>query len=677
MPEFAAGLDSYRRSLGSLCFGKRVGLFVYFHIDATGNLPPPIRSVVTFATQLATEQSFEFNIVKAGTKQITLSLLNYPGFWRQAFPILERSAQVVLDSQELQITDYRNRKNKPVLHRKELLLPQQHSHFAKFAALTSQAEELGLFKTPQLIGLSDGWRRAVETAGVKIVGHKLVPKRPSLNDETPTVVKIHRHRSALRRQQLSQPFQILQKYGYLESQGTVFDYGCGRGDDVRLLQKVGVRAEGWDPFFQSDTTKRAADIVNLGFVINVIESRPERDAAVREAFELANNFLIISTLIGNPEHQGRTTNFTDGVVTSIGTFQRYYLPDEFENYIRGLLNVPVLPVGHGIVIAFKSQEQADRFNARRAGNRSVARGSLQRASELFLLDGDARELLNQFWERSVMLGREPLASELPESISMEELGLSTSAAFRYLSERSGSSEIQNSAFLRKTELLVQFALGHFDGRVYFKYLSEDVRQDIKVFFGGFNVLREQSKQLLFAIADTDQLLQASHQAADDGLGYLLTDKSLQLHVSVIDQLPPLLQVYIGCAVRLVGGVGRASLVKVHTETGKVSFLAYDDFDGQPVPMLIERIKVNLWTRRIDYFDYIAGFAPPPLLMKSLFLPEEYENFDRQAEFDRQVMKAGLFDSNNPHPSNADFSSCLRKRGISLCGFQLVSDKPVP
>jgi DNA phosphorothioation-associated putative methyltransferase len=76
-------------------------------------------------------------------------------------------------------------------------------------------------------------------------------------------------------------------------------------------------------------------------------------------------------------------------------------------------------------------------------------------------------------------------------------------------------------------------------------------------------------------------------------------------------------------VRKVGDFGRANLVKIHIESGKVSLLAYDDFDHQPVPNLIERIKVNLWKGRVDYFDYIGGFAPPPLLMKSLFLPDDY------------------------------------------------------
>ena len=57
--------------------------------------------------------------------------------------MLSKSAKLNLESHKLQVTDFEGRKNRPVLHRKELLLPPEHSHFEKFAALTSHAEALG------------------------------------------------------------------------------------------------------------------------------------------------------------------------------------------------------------------------------------------------------------------------------------------------------------------------------------------------------------------------------------------------------------------------------------------------------------------------------------------------------------------------------------------------------
>ena len=65
--------------------------------------------------------------------------------------------------------------------------------------------------------------------------------------------------------------QALQRHGYLDGTRTIFDYGCGKGDDIRILRHNGLDASGWDPHFTPDIPKEPADIVNLGFVINVIE----------------------------------------------------------------------------------------------------------------------------------------------------------------------------------------------------------------------------------------------------------------------------------------------------------------------------------------------------------------------------------------------------------------------
>jgi hypothetical protein len=45
---------------------------------------------------------------------------------------------------------------------------------------------------------------------------------------------------------------------------------------------------------------------------------------------------------------------------------------------------------------------------------------------------------------------------------------------------------------------------------------------------------------------------ACQQAAGRCLGYLTTGESLQLHASLIERLPPLLRVYVGCAAVLYG-----------------------------------------------------------------------------------------------------------------------------
>lgn len=673
MSERPADLGQYRRDITSLNFGKRVGLFLYIHKDAVPDLPSTVRASVNYAGRIAANEDIEFDVIKLGTKELSISLLSYPRFWKDAFPVLEQSAKLDFGTHTFAVTDYGRRENPPVLHRKELLLPPDHGQFEEFAALTAQAEALGLFQSSRSIGHLKGWQNALDAAGVRASGNKLKPSDSIEVESRPGAeVKIQRHKSAIRRKHLSQPFQVIQRYGYLDGDYSVFDYGCGKADDIELLRGMHVKASGWDPHYLSDRPKSSADIVNLGYVVNVIEDREERDQAVRDSFALAKRFLVVSALVGNPEYSGPTNDLNDGVVTSIGTFQKYYLPDELENYVRSVVRSQVISVAQGVVIAFKTEEEADRLRARRAGLRSGgSRGSIQKASEAYLLDDNARNLLTNFWDICLALGREPLESELGENEDLTSLSLSPSAAFKYLVTKFGKEELSQAALARTTEMLVQFALGHFDGRVYFKYLPEDVKRDISEFFGGYKRLQERSKALLFSVSDTALLADACSEASSDGLGYMLTEDSLQLHVSCIDRLPAILRVYVGCAERLVGGFGRASLVKIHANSGKVSFMAYDDFERQAIPYLIERIKVNLWHRRIDYFDYIAGFAPPPLLMKSLYLPEDHERFDEQSRFDGRLMKSGLFDISNPHPTRNEFESALEIKGFEVRGFDLA------
>jgi hypothetical protein len=136
----------------------------------------------------------------------------------------------------------------------------------------------------------------VREAGYRITGHELLP---IANDETAGDVfdvlgdeaRVARHRTALVRYGFSAPIQALSQYGLIHVTVNVFDYGCGRGDDVRGLAANGIAVWGWDPHYAPEERKREADVVNLGFVINVIEDFEERATALRSAFSLARGVL--------------------------------------------------------------------------------------------------------------------------------------------------------------------------------------------------------------------------------------------------------------------------------------------------------------------------------------------------------------------------------------------------
>ena len=82
--------------------------------------------------------------------------------------------------------------------------------------------------------------------------------------------------------------------GLINADTAVFDYGCGHGADLRYLEDLGIGCAGWDPVFAPTTAPREADIVNLGYVINVIEEPNERLHVLKEAWRLARRLLIVA-----------------------------------------------------------------------------------------------------------------------------------------------------------------------------------------------------------------------------------------------------------------------------------------------------------------------------------------------------------------------------------------------
>ncbi|MBO0879184.1 MAG: SAM-dependent methyltransferase, partial [Mycobacterium sp.] len=74
---------------------------------------------------------------------------------------------------------------------------------------------------------------------------------------------VARHRTAIVRTKLSRPLATALADQLLIPSLSIFDYGCGRGDDIRCLTALGYNSDGWDPTHRPDAEHRAADIVNL------------------------------------------------------------------------------------------------------------------------------------------------------------------------------------------------------------------------------------------------------------------------------------------------------------------------------------------------------------------------------------------------------------------------------
>ena len=106
-------------------------------------------------------------------------------------------------------------------------------------------------------------------------------------------------------------------------------------------------------------------------------------------------------------------------------------------------------------------------------------------------------------------------------------------------------------------------------------------------------------------------------------------------------------------------------------SGKVTLMKYDDFQGNPIPELTERIKIKLREQDIDFFDYVGEYQPQPLYIKSLLIPNDFPNYKKQLGFDTKLISLDLFDYTNFGPQKEEFYKSLHGQNLTVKGFRIV------
>jgi DNA phosphorothioation-associated putative methyltransferase len=500
------------------------------------------------------------------------------------------------------------------------------------------------------------WEQLVASKGYSIKDGQLSPlANAGLSDEEAQQAvlagTVERHRTALSRKFLSAPIQALVRHRVLHPGKTLLDYGCGRGDDVAGLTSLGYNASGWDPHFRPDSPLQKCDVVNLGFVINVIEDIEERIAALKGAYELATGALAVAAILWSSS-TARGRAYGDGVLTSRNTFQRFFQQAELQSFIEGVLDEQAFPIAPGIFFVFRDRFVEQRFLTGRqidptraprllATREKPSQSNDLRRVERAKLDAVRSAALSALWNTSVELGRLPEPDEHATTDAVIDLfGSWKRALNRMLASRDGSL-LEKAAAARKEELRLFFAMQTFERRRNRILVDPRLKRDVRAFFGSVSTAEAEGLRLLQRTADTEEINSACEVASAEGLGWLDGDRSLQLHTSMVRRLPAVLRGYIGCATSLYGDVASTDLIKIHIQSGKVTLMRFHDFDGSPVPLMLERVKIKLREQDLDLFEYGAEYPPTPLYFKSRYINEEFSGYSEQLEFDSALETCGL------------------------------------
>jgi DNA phosphorothioation-associated putative methyltransferase len=686
--------------------GKRVVDDLYVHLAALDYLEDleQRRRIEAALQHLSAPTQNIPSVAKLNLRTGRLSLLAYRDFDEDPFPKL--AASWIFSSGATSAPSYRSYAdslNPPILHRKELLVPPTYPARERWVQLTSTAETLGLFDDTTTIGFKLNWERLIASKGYRLAGDDFLPIGNETYSDTevlgPFDGQVQRHLTALTRSSLSAPVQLLFRHGLLPPGSTVFDYGCGRGGDVTGLAANGLTAHGWDPHFAPDQPIFEADVVNLGFVVNVIEDPAERVDAMHKAFKLARRVMSIGVMLYGSDPAGRP--FRDGFITSRNTFQKYFTQAEFKDYVEQVLHQEAYMAGPGVAFVFSDKDSEQRFHAGRFRSRGVAARLLATRTPRVRVVRVPRErvvkppkppkpshaefefmkaqpLLDPLWATTLDLGRLPEPDEVANLQEIESQIGSLGKAARLLGRHYDQTLLAAAATTRADDLRLYLAAQQFARRPAYRQLEPRLQRDIKAFFGDYRTAQASGLRLLLDAADPAQLLEACQRASTAGLGWLEDEHSLQLHVSMVDRLPALLRAYVACGLILWDATSEVQLVKIHVGSGKLTLMEFDDFDTSPIPLLRRRIKVNV--RKLDYdlFEYGTREHPKPLLYrKSRYLHEDYPGYAEQLAFDEALEATDILGDSDFGPPPERLTEQLESRRLAVKEMRLQRSDLIP
>lgn len=272
---------------------------------------------------------------------------------------------------------------------------------------------------------------------------------------------------------------------------SVFDYGCGKGSDIELLKNINVTATGWDPYFYSDHTQSEADIVNLGYVINVIEDKKERDQALISAFKLSHKLLVVSAMLES-HMSNAAKQYRDGIITSRGTFQKYFTQDNLRHYIENTLNVSAVAIKPGIFYIFSDEETEQSFFEKRQNRRKSKSRFIGPTRPILSRDEKAKNtyeiyktLIDALWLTWLELGRPPFEDEVKDFIKIVDSLGSLRKAINLIKVVKDTEILNQIGCERIEDLSVYFAIEEFSKRKPYHSIPIKLQRDIKFFFGNY------------------------------------------------------------------------------------------------------------------------------------------------------------------------------------------------
>lgn len=471
-----------------------------------------------------------------------------------------------------------------------------------------------------------------------------------------------RERTAIRRTSCSRPIARALADGLISHATKVFDYGCGYGNDIQFLRSRGIEANGWDPYHHPQNKIEPADVVNLGYVLNVIENPVERQDTLQRAFSLAKNLLIVSVRVERALDDALA--YSDGVVTKRGTFQKIYTSAELRSFVEHVLGIQPHFSTPSTVYVFKDRRAEVNYIATRAfTHRFEYRTDLIKLFSLHPVAQNYIKMANQ-------LGRLPMPEEFPLYDQLVQDFGTTQRVSRLTLRFIDQTAFLGSQAQRREDILTYLAMVKLRGLrpLAFSRLPLSLQQDIKTIWKTYRVALQESLRYLFLLGKSEVIDQICQQSP---VGKLLPSH-IYVHQSAEDDLPAMLRLLLFAAKQVVGEIPY-NVIKIARDGRAVSFLEYGEFDHDPHPSLLRSLRVYLPKASFSLRSYIDSPNPPILHRKETLVAKDYPYFEKFRSLTHQEEEAGLLSAPDIGFRNT-WNDLLHSKGLIIFDHELIPAK---
>jgi len=360
--------------------------------------------------------------------------------------------------------------------------------------------------------------------------------------------------------------------------------------------------------------------------------------------------------------------YSDGIVSSRNTFQKYFEQEELKTYIDQVLGVDSVPVALGIYFVFRDEAQAQSFRASRFRSRATT-PRIRLTTKRF---EDYQEMLSPLMEFFTERGRLPVGEELVSFAPLlTEFGTAR-RAFNLIIQATNQDDWDGIADKRRQDILVFLALSNFDNpykRLKLNQLTPQYQTDIKSLFGSYQAACTTSDLMLFNLGRSG-FINLCCQNSKIGL---LDDKFLTIHISALESLDTMLRLYEGCVSRTIGRMG-ATLIRFHLHKPKITYLFYPEFDTEPHPKMQSSMQIDLRDLHIQHKDYSNSGNPPILHRKNAYVTPDYPLYEKFAKLTKQEISWGLLEDNKAIAYLKGWQEVLKNHCAELQGHRLIWSK---